>query len=217
MDRRITALMVLASVGALLWAAPAEGKRKNGEIVRITGQVLDPDGQPVDGVIVVLAATKSSYSFLKRQKTVEPPLRQTAAVDARGRFELEWHWDRYYNDFTLFAGLEVSRGGAPGFERLTSEQNISDRLKLEGPTHVTLTLNQHGYADWLKRFLTDRSSPDEEKIFREVGRPDRIRTHGRESSWWYFELGTVYRFENGKLEQVIHFDPMTPASSSSSN
>ncbi len=217
MDRRITALATSALVAALLWAAPAEGKRKNGEIVRITGQVLDPDGQPVDGVIVVLAATKSSYSFLKRQKVVEPPLRQTVMVDERGRFELEWHWDRYYNEFTIFAGLEVTRGGTPGFERLTSEQNISDRLNREAPAHVTLTLDQHGYADWLKRFLSDRSSPDEEKIFREVGRPGRIRTHGRESSWWYFELGKVYRFENGRLDQVIHFDPMTPAPGSGSS
>ncbi len=214
MDRRITAFAsAWVFTVLLLGSAAAEGKRKDGDIVKITGQVLDPDGQPVDGVVVVLAAARSTYSFLKRQKVVEPPLRQTATVDSQGRFELEWHWDRHYNEFSIFAGLEVTRSGTADFEILTSQEDLSDRLTREIPTHITLTLSRQGYADWLKRFLADRSSPDEEKIFREAGRPDRIRVQGRESSWWYFELGKVYRFENGALDQVIHFDPMDPMTS----
>jgi hypothetical protein len=45
-----------------------------------------------------------------------------------------------------------------------------------------------------------------------MGRPDRIRNVQYpgylESSWWYFESGKVYRFHDGRLQQVVPFDPV---------
>jgi hypothetical protein len=45
-----------------------------------------------------------------------------------------------------------------------------------------------------------------------MGKPDRIRNvqypRHLESSWWYFESGRVYRFRDGRLEQVVPFDPV---------
>lgn len=56
------------------------------------------------------------------------------------------------------------------------------------------------------------STADERRILDEMGRPDQIDSHqrlaGTETSWWYFEHGKVYHFLDGKLSQVMHFDPI---------
>ena len=53
---------------------------------------------------------------------------------------------------------------------------------------------------------------DQRKVYQEMGKPDRIRNvqypGHLESSWWYFESGRVYRFRDGRLEQVVPFDPV---------
>jgi hypothetical protein len=56
------------------------------------------------------------------------------------------------------------------------------------------------------------STDDERRILNEMGRPDQVDSHQRlagiETSWWYFEDGKVYHFLDGKLGQVMHFDPV---------
>jgi hypothetical protein len=58
------------------------------------------------------------------------------------------------------------------------------------------------------------SSEDQRRILSELGQPDQIDRHDRlegiETSWWYFEVGKVYYFLDGKLSQVSHFDPIQP-------
>jgi hypothetical protein len=34
------------------------------------------------------------------------------------------------------------------------------------------------------------------------------RQQETEVSWWYFEAGKVYRFRDGRLDQVERFDPV---------
>ncbi len=47
-----------------------------------------------------------------------------------------------------------------------------------------------------------------------MGRPDRLKTFDypdyEEVSWWYFADGKAYRFRDGKLDQVVHFEPVEP-------
>ena len=210
MDRRVS-LLVAVFYGLLatcVAVTPADAKRKKGELVNVSGQVLDKEGAPVTGVTVILEATRSSYSWLKRQKTTEPPLQQLMPVDADGRFQIQWTWDRHHNEFTLVVAMQVTRSGTPDFEILKLQDLTKIMDGTEPASSLTVDLEQAGYVRWLQTYLADQATEDEEKIFREMGRPGRIETNDRESSWWYFEVGKVYRFLDGEIDQVIHFDPM---------
>lgn len=221
MDRRMSRL---ATATAPYWAAllllffglanadPADAQRKRGEVVVIDGQVLDRAGAPVTGVIAVLEATRSSYSWLKRRKVADPPIQQTVEVNEQGRFQIPWTWDRHHNEFNVAIGLEIARDGRRDVEILMRE-NISTAMNGGAPVHVMLTLEKAGLVRWLQGYQAGQATDDEKKVYSETGRPDRIETRERESSWWYFSEGKVYRFLNGNLEQVMHFDPMSPPAS----
>lgn len=207
---RAVAAVVLA---ISLWL-PVAAEGRDGDVVRVEGQVLDQNGTPVSGVKVLLEATRTSFSWLKRKKTSEPPLQQLADVDDEGRFVIPWSRHRHYNEFSLAVAVDVTRGGKPDFEIL-HRQDLTKAMNGEVPVNVFITLEKAGYVRWLQTYLEDRASEDEEQVFRENGRPDRIKTEDRESSWWYFSAGKVIRFRDGKLDQVIHFDPVESAPPSS--
>jgi len=64
----------------------------------------------------------------------------------------------------------------------------------------------------LREFLATISSEDERRVHRQMGEPDKVERidypDHREVSWWYFESGKVYRFRDGRLEQIEPFDPV---------
>jgi hypothetical protein len=80
--------------------------------------------------------------------------------------------------------------------------------------NTAIVIAEEQYLESLKRFLRGVDSDPKREIFEELGQPDRVeriqRGSEEESTWWYFEIGKAYRFRNGELEQVIHFDPVEP-------
>ena len=88
MDRRVepvsnrrSRLMGVAAawlvVASLFSTIAAEAK--DGDVVQVEGQILDEQGTPVSGVSVMLEATRTSFSWLKRKTESEPPLQQLEA------------------------------------------------------------------------------------------------------------------------------------------
>ncbi len=77
---------------------------------------------------------------------------------------------------------------------------------------VSITVEDRRFLDSLRQFLASIQTEDQRKVYQEMGKPDRIRNIQYptylEASWWYFESGRVYRFRDGRLEQVVPFDPV---------
>ncbi|MCG8462248.1 MAG: hypothetical protein MI919_38685, partial [Holophagales bacterium] len=124
---------------------------------------------------------------------------------------VEWQWDGHHNTFTLAAGHEVELGGRPDFEIL-ARRDVTPLVN-QGGGELELTVEKAGYARWLGTYLDGRASDDEVRLFQDMGRPDRISLDPREpgeSAWWYFSIGKVYRFADGALDQVTHFEPVAP-------
>jgi len=204
---------VLAATGATapeLRAAPAH---REGETVAVTGRVTDPAGEPLPGVTVLLEASRTAFRLrgFRREKSNTLTIPTTAGDD--GSFRFDWRWDPFYNTFELAVGMPVRRGGEDAYEIL-HRQEITGVMEAGDVVTVDLEVADTGYLEWLRRFLDGRASEDELRIFREMGRPDRVDREERrgavEGAWWYFEAGKVYRFRGGELDQVIHFEPVKP-------
>jgi hypothetical protein len=79
-------------------------------------------------------------------------------------------------------------------------------------TNVIVT--DHRYLETVRDFAASIDTEDERRIFDEMGNPDRVQRilsgDHEEVSWWYFESGKTYRFKDGILEQVVHFEPIEP-------
>ncbi len=205
----LAAALVLGNPGA----APAGHKK--GQVVTITGQVTDAEGRPLPNVSVVLEVSRRSFKLLRfwkpRQKT--DTLKIPTAADQDGNYRFDWRWDPYYDTFELAVALPVKKGGKEAFE-VFHRHDVTAGVRQANPVDVALRVEDSGYLDWLRRFLSGEASDDEKRIFRDLGRPDRVdveeRSAGTEVSWWYFEAGKVYRFLGGRLDQVVHFEPVPP-------
>ncbi len=106
-----------------------------------------------------------------------------------------------------------------GFEilyRIDVTERVRQGVAAEGGTRdivvvTPLVVEETGDLGWLRGLLDGSAGAEESRIFREMGRPDRIDSHeGGATAWWYFEAGKVYRFRDGALEQVEHFEPIKP-------
>ncbi len=220
MDRGMKCRTIAA---ALLLAFAAAGETpartyKKGEVVTIGGRVTDAGGQPLADVSVVLEVSRRAFDLLrfwqpkeKRQKT--DLLRVPTATDPDGSYSFEWRWDPYYDTFELAVALPVTKGGEDAFE-VFHRRDVTADVGRGGPVTVALQVEDTGYLEWLRRFLAGQASDDEKRVYRDMGRPDRVdsaeRSAGTEVSWWYFEAGKVYRFVGGRLDQVVPFDPVPP-------
>ncbi|MEM6793278.1 MAG: carboxypeptidase-like regulatory domain-containing protein [Acidobacteriota bacterium] len=206
--RAAAAAAILLLLYALTAAAPrAEAQPKDGETVRLFGQVLDGDGEPVPEVTVILEASRKRFSLRHFEERQSEPLKMPASTDARGRFQFDWIWDPHFNVFELAVGLEVSRGGKPGFEIFT-RQDVSGELAGGAPPEILVRLEDVSWIRWLKVLIGGNASDAEKNTYRDLGRPDKLTLDGTTSAWWYFELGKVYRFDGGRLDQVIEFEPV---------
>lgn len=202
-------------VWVLLAAAPLAAARfAQGERVQLTGVVTDPQGRPLSDVRVSFEATRTYFSMRQLRRTqTEEVRRVSAATDARGQFTIEWPWDSYFNHFELVVGVPVRKARKETLAELARE-DVTRRLQGGSPVVISLVV-QGKNADFvakLREFVASVRSDDERRVYDEMGRPDkveRVQYPGRaEVSWWYFETGRVYRFKDGRLDQVVPFEPV---------
>jgi hypothetical protein len=201
----------LAAAAAAVAPALAHG---NGDKVEITGVVTGPDGRPLDGVQVQLEASRSEFSFRRFQRVTTHTARLTALTDEGGRYTLEWPWNSYFNSFELAVGVPVRRPGGERFEAL-ERVDITQRIKKASPVVVAVVVQNAEFVAALRKFLAGIDSEDERRVYRDLGKPDKVEERvdaaggGRaEATWWYFESGQAYRFRDGVLEGVDRFDPV---------
>ncbi|MGH9465027.1 MAG: carboxypeptidase-like regulatory domain-containing protein [Thermoanaerobaculia bacterium] len=212
----------LVAVAALVTGPPAAARAPyaEGEEIQITGTVVDAAGRPAPGTTVRLEASRVEWSFGainfqdRGRVTVDGVSRETQADDA-GQFVIEWTWHDYYNRFALAAGVTVTGPGGRGFRELT-RVDLGRRI-VEGSPVVTTLAIADGTAVAVAvadRFAAALDTDDERRVYEQLGQPERIETFDRpdyqEVTWWYFQLGKAYRFQDGRLVQVVPFDPVEP-------
>lgn len=206
----------LALALLLLSALPASAARyEQGQRVQVTGIVADKNGQPLEGIRVSLEASRSYFSVRHLRKTQADDVRRVGTVtDAKGEYTLEWPWDGYFNHFELVSGVTVRKGKEDRIEELARE-DVTRRLMNGSPVVVSPVIENTKFLDSLRQFLAMVRSADERRTYDEMGRPDKVQRleypDHVEDSWWYFEHGRVYRFRDGRLEQVVPFTPVPPA------
>jgi len=212
--RRPALLVSLCLLAVLAAVSPAAAARyTQGERVQITGAVADAQGQPLPNVRVTFEASRTYFSMRQLRRTeAEEVHRVSATTDASGQYTLEWPWDSYFNHFELVAGVPVRiKAGGERMEEL-ARQDVTRRVLAGSPAVVGVTVENRKFLDNLREFVASIQTDDQRKVYQEMGKPDRIRNvqypGHLEASWWYFESGRVYRFRDGRLEQVVPFDPV---------
>lgn len=218
LHRRAPVLAALAGLLCLLAAilaprpAAAAARYDQGQRIQVTGVVTDSQGQPLQGMRVVLEVSRTYFSMRNLRRTADPDVRRVSATtDAAGTFTIEWPWDSYFNHFELVAGVPVHTRSGETVQELT-RQEVTRRVESGSPAVVAITLENRQFLDAFRQFLASIKTDDQRKVYQEMGKPDRVRNvqypNYLESSWWYFEAGRVYRFRDGHLEQVTPFDPV---------
>ncbi len=208
----LLAALVLSLIAAFP-AITAAARYAQGERVQVTGNVTDAQGRPLSDVRVTFEATRTYFSVRELRRTEDKEVRRVSATtNAAGQYTLEWPWDSYFNHFELVAGVPVRvKGGGERLEEL-SRQDVTRRVLVGSPAVIGVTVENRQFLDSLRQFLASIRTEDQRKVYQEMGKPDRIRNvqypGHLEASWWYFESGRVYRFRDGRLEQVVPFDPV---------
>lgn len=213
---RIAAAALVAALAAAA-AAPGDGifrkkgPYREGQVVAFTGQVTDSSGRALGGSTVMLEVAHTSFRLEKWSRETSDSLRQPVTADESGRYRVDWRWDRYYNSFALVVALKVREDGTDKYE-VFHRLEITDRVTGGNPVEVQLVLDDTTAFDDLRAFLAGVDSDDEKRVYQEMGRPDRIDTgeahYDPDQSWWYFGAGKVYRFREGRLDQVVPFEPI---------
>ena len=210
--RRRSARLATGACLLALWTlaggAAAAGYGK-GDTVTISGRVTGPEGAPVAGVTVLLEVSRTSFSWRKFRKVTGNTLQIPAISGTDGRYRHDWRWDGYYNTFALAVALPVPASG--GEELVLRRFEITQPVMQGTPVDAPLVVEDVRYLGWLRRFSDGSASGEEKRVYRELGRPDRIDFSGGDAAaWWYFAAGKVYRFARGVLEEVETFDPVAP-------
>lgn len=192
----------------------SKARLAQGDRVQITGAVTDQQGRPLSNVRVTFEATRTYFSVRRFQRTQTEEVRRVAAVtDAGGQFTIDWPWDNYFNHFELVVGVPVRKARKESLVELARE-DITRRFQGGSPVVISLAVsNQNAeFVTKLRELIASIQSDDERKVYDEMGKPDKVERvvyPGRtEVSWWYFDAGRVYRFQDGRLEQVVPFEPV---------
>jgi hypothetical protein len=211
---RVVALLSLAAAAARPAGPAAAARYAQGEAVEVTGVVTGRDGVPIAGVQVTFEAARMAFDLRRLSPTARDTTRVTATTDERGAYRLSWPWNSYYNRFELVVGMAVRK---PGGERVheLARLDLTRQLRKGSPVVVTPVVEDAAFVANLRRFLAGVDSDDERRVYGEMGKPDKIEERvfaggsGRvDATWWYFEAGRAYRFEDGALAGVDRFDPV---------
>jgi hypothetical protein len=212
------ALSLLAMVGG---PAPAAASREEpyakGELVEFSGTVTDPAGDPVEGMTVVLLASRKGFELRSMKHEEKGLTRMPARTDAQGRFAIRWHWNPYYDTFRVRAeGPRAStaavEGGPERQQAVLAEIDLTRRVPEGSPVVVAIEVPDAEPHRQNRAFEAAPQSDDQKRVFEEMGKPDRVdrleMSGGDETAWWYFQRGRSYHFRDGRLDQVIEFEPV---------
>jgi hypothetical protein len=197
-----------------LTPAPAVARHAEGDTVVLTGIVTDRQGAPLPRLTVVLEASRTGLDLRRLTRQRQAVQRLTATTDERGEYSLRWPWSDYYNRFEVAVAVPVRKSGGEKLEEL--ERLDVTRRVVQGaagaPVVAALTVEDTAFLDALRAFVAAIATDDERQVYEAMGKPDTLDTVAypayREASWWYFEAGKVYRFRDGRLLQVVPFDPI---------
>lgn len=191
----------------------AAGPYVEGDYIEIAGTVADASGVPIPDVHVIFRAAKKSFSISQFGNATRDEVHHRTETDAHGQFNFRWRWVDYYNRYEILVVIPRRSAAGDSFDIL-SQLDISKRIRQGSPVVVALTVEEGEFLDNLRDFLATIDTEDEKRIYDEMGNPDRVQTIEHpthdEISWWYFQAGKAYRFRDGELQQVVHFDPVTP-------
>lgn len=218
----VCAALAVSACGSLSSRGPgesgsgAEPRKKGyqrGETVTIMGIVTNDANQPVGELEVVFEASRHAYDYLRLRKR-KPVVRTISTTTAaNGAFELQWPWDRGFNRFGLVFGVTVNEPGGDGF-RVLHREDLTRRIHHGSPVVSSVQILDTSYLESFLEFRASLDSEAQREVYREVGKPDKVRQKAEAGEnhvdWWYFELGKVYRFLNGKLTDVENFEPVKP-------
>jgi hypothetical protein len=201
--------LLLALVAGVAPAAAAV--HALGDRVQVTGIVTAADGRPLAGVQVVLEVSRSYFAVRQLRTDRKETRRVSTTTNPRGEYTIEWPWDPYFNNFELLVGLPVRKGQAEKLEVL-ARHDLTQRLQRGSPVIVSPVVENAGLVSRVRDFVAGLSSEDENRVYQEMGKPDEVKSlrlpDREEVTWWYFERGRMYRFLDGRLEQVVPFDPI---------
>lgn len=206
----------LAAAGCAATPRPRLAERfpyEHGERVVVQGMVADAAGRPLADLDVVLEASNTGVGVyppgrLKRQVTTGG-----TRTDASGAYALELTWNGRFDHFELMVGTPVATPAGETMQEL-SRTDITRRVRQGTPVAVPVTLHDTAFLTSLRAFLASLETGDEQRVYRETGKPDRVDDvtfpDRDETAWWYFQLGKVYRFADGRLVKVEDFPPVEP-------
>jgi hypothetical protein len=217
------ALLAAAAIGAGPAAASRDQPYTQGEAVEFSGTVTDAGGDPVEGVTVVVLASRRGFELKSMRHEEKGLVRMTAMTDAQGRFAIAWRWNPYYDTFRVRAeGVQrptgADEGGPAAQPAVLAEIDITRRVAEGSPVVVALEVTDaQPHREDLALEVAPHSdeapqSDDQRRVFEQMGKPDRVdrleMSGGDEVAWWYFERGRSYHFRGGRLDQVIEFVPV---------
>lgn len=211
---RSSVVVLLCTVSlTIVTAAWAGSPYAEGEFIEIAGAVTDSEGVPIPELSVALEASRQAFSLTKMKSTERDRTRIVTQTDSTGQYTLRWRWVDYYNQFELQVGIPERAGEDTPLQVLESV-DLSKRIRSGSPVVTNVTVTDRRYLDTLRDFSASVDTEDELRIYAEMGNPDRVQrvvaTDHEEVSWWYFQSGKAYRFRDGVLEQVVHFEPIEP-------
>ncbi len=186
----------------------------DGSTIVIKGVVSDGTGSPVADVMVDLVASRFEFKVGRLDEQVERTVKVTTRTNRDGEFSFDWVWYRYYNDFALEAGIDVPLGGEEARREVLARTELNNRIALGSPVIVPLIISDESFLEAFRGFVAHLDTDDERRVYTSMGRPDKVDAldlqDRSEEAWWYFRHGAVYRFIDGRLDEVEEFAPITP-------
>jgi len=209
--RRLLSAWYLPVLVTALAAPALAAPYADGQHIQFTGIVSDKQGQPLTGVQVVLEVSRTYFSVRHLRREAVDMRKVRATTNERGEYMLDWPWDVYFNHFELAVGVPVRKAREEHLEEL-ERLDVTQRALASTPVVSAVVVQNAAFITHLREFLASVRTDDEHKVYDEMGRPDRLETVQYpgwvEVSWWYFETGRVYRFRDGRLQQVVPFEPV---------
>jgi hypothetical protein len=213
--RGVATLVASLALPAALCAQTPWAKNKaypDGQLVVVTGTVTDDQGQPIPRVDLVFEATRRAFNVRRMRGVTEPPRTIRARTDDAGQYSIEWSWHHYYNAFELDVVVPIGVRGGRERDQTIAQADLTERIVQGTPVVVPITVDDTRLLLEVRAFLANLDTDDEQRIYTQEGKPDRLdqvaRPDHEEETWWYFSIGALYRFQNGKLVEVENFDPV---------